>query len=102
LQAGNAPNTQKITVNALPFIEAVEAYTPTVIICDTEGIEADIFSTELPEHVRLIILELHPKLYAQDAIKEMFDRLSEMGFSYIPHGSRGAVICFGRKKTPDA
>lgn len=102
LQEGNAPNTQEIKVIALPFIDAVKQFTPTVIICDTEGIEAKIFQHSLPNHVRLMILELHPNLYDQNTIKTLFDRLSLMGFSYLPRGSRGAVVCFGRKKTPNA
>lgn len=99
---GNAPDAQEIKVTALPLLDVVAEFEPSVIICDTEGIEAEIFQHRLPNHVRLIILELHPKLYDQDTIKLLFDRLSQMGFSYLPRGSRGAVICFGRKKTPSA
>lgn len=100
LQAGNAPNSRKTVVNALPISELVAQFRPTVIICDTEGIETEIFKGTQPDHVWLIILELHPNLYDQDAIKALFDHLSNMGFSYLPRGSRGAVVCFGRKKRP--
>jgi len=100
LRAGNAPNSQMIKVPAIGLQTVVTGFRPSVIICDTEGIETEIFQSHLPAHVRLIILELHPKLYDQAAIKTLFDRLSQMGFSYLTRGSRGPVVCFGRKKTP--
>ncbi len=100
LHAGNAPHSQKIKVPAIGLTTVVSAFRPSVIICDTEGIETEIFQNNLPAHVRLIILEFHPNLYEQTAIKALFDHLSKMGFSYLTRGSRGAVVCFGRKKTP--
>lgn len=100
LNAGNAPNSCEVKVAARPILHLISHFKPTVIICDTEGIETEIFQAAIPDHVWLIILELHPNLYAQDMIKALFDRLSQMQFSYLPRGSRGAVVCFGRKKTP--
>lgn len=100
LHPGNAANSRKIKVSALPISELVALFKPTVIVCDMEGIETEIFQNHQPDHVWLIIVELHPNLYDQDAIKTLFDQLSDMGFSYLPRGSRGAVVCFGRKKRP--
>lgn len=89
-----------VQVRAVPLSFLVERFNPTVVICDTEGIEAEIFSGNLSDSIRLLIIELHPNVYDQDTIKEIFDRLSEEGFSYSPRGSRGAVVCFERKKAP--
>lgn len=100
LNANNAQNCREVKVTALPRSKIITRFKPTVILCDTEGIETEIFNADLPDYVRLIILELHPNLYDQDAIKALFDRLSYMRFSYLPRGSRGAVVCFGRKRTP--
>lgn len=102
LRADNALHSRKVKVSTVPLSEIVAEFRPTVIICDTEGIETEIFQNSLPNHVRMIILELHPGLYGQNTIKALFDGLSQMGFSYLPRGSRGAVVCFGRKKTPNA
>jgi FkbM family methyltransferase len=92
----NAKNSCKINVPAMSLLKLVTGFKPTVIICDTEGIEIEFFKFHLPDHVRLIIMELHPNCYNQKAIKTLFDDLSDMGFSYVPHGSRGAVICMGK------
>lgn len=86
LLENNAPNAQKVDVPALDFHAVVSDFKPTVIICDTEGLEITLFKKQLPQTVRLIILELHPSLYDQKAIKTLFDELSKMGFSYLPHG----------------
>lgn len=93
LLENNAPNTQKVDVPVFDFQTVVMDFMPTVIICDIEGLEVELFKSRLPDTVRLILLELHPNLYGQDAIKTLFDELSENGFSYLPHGSNGAVIC---------
>ncbi len=100
LLVGNAPYSQKIKVPAIGLPAVISGFRPSVIICDTEGIETELFQSTLPAHVRLIILEFHPNLYDQAAIKALFDHLSHIGFSYLTRGSRGAVVCFGRKKTP--
>ena len=78
---------------AFDFQNVVLDFMPTVIVCDIEGLEIELFKSRLPGSVRLILLELHPNLYGQDAIKTLFDELSGNGFSYFSHGSNGAVIC---------
>ena len=101
LHKNNAENCCEMIVSAMPLLKLVTGFKPTVIICDTEGVEAEMFQKVfLPACVRLIIVELHPKLYDQNTIKNLFDHLSDMGFSYLPRGSRGAIVCFGRKKRP--
>lgn len=98
--ADNVPKSEQVEVSACAFSDVLKTFKPTVVICDTEGLETELFHRSLPSYVRLIILELHPNLYGQDTIKTLFDRLSDMRFSYIPYGSRGPVVCFGRKKRP--
>ncbi|KAB7615279.1 FkbM family methyltransferase [Amylibacter sp. SFDW26] len=100
LLSGNAAKTKRIEVSAYAFSDALKMFKPTVVVCDTEGLETELFKRNLPSYVRLIIMELHPNLYGQDTIKSLFDCLSDMWFSYIPYGSRGPVVCFGRKKRP--
>jgi FkbM family methyltransferase len=89
-------NATKVDVAAYELQEIISDFKPTVIVCDTEGIEIDLFKYRLPDHVRLIIMELHPNRYEQKAIKTLFDELSDMGFSYVPYGSHGAVACMGK------
>ncbi len=100
LVSSNAPNVKAVEVPALILADVVVKFKPTIIMCDVEGLETQLFSEPLPDHVRMIMMELHPNLYDQQTIKDLFDALSIMGFSYVPRGSHGAVVCFGRKKRP--
>ncbi len=100
LLSGNTAKAKQVEVSAYAFSDILQMFKPTVVICDTEGLETELFHRSLPSFVRLIIMELHPNLYGPDTIKALFDRLSGMRFSYIPYGSRGPVVCFGRKKRP--
>lgn len=93
----NVSKAEQTVVFAYAFSDILKKFMPTVIICDTEGQETKLFHQNVPSCVHLIIMELHPNLYGQDMIKTLFDRLSDMQFSYIPYGSRGPVVCFGRK-----
>jgi FkbM family methyltransferase len=56
LHAGNTANSREIKVLAMPISVLFGRFKPTVIICDTEGVETEIFRSNLPVHVRLIIM----------------------------------------------
>jgi len=90
------PEAQEITVPAIGFDAALAAYPASALICDVEGAEAEYFQNPLPPALRLILLELHPKLYQLSVVKGIFDRLSAQGFAYVPFGSKGPVVCFKR------
>ncbi len=90
------PLAQEITVPAIGFDALLAAHPATVLICDVEGAEAEYFQNPLPSALRMILLELHPKLYALRVVKLIFDRLSAQGFAYVPFGSKGPVVCFKR------
>lgn len=68
----------------------------TILCCDIEGGELDLFAAELPADLRLIIMEIHPNHYGNIGTKQVFDALSCNGFAYYPYGSMGAVVVFER------
>ena len=90
------PLAREITVAAIGFDALLAAHPASVLVCDVEGAEAEFFQNPLPESLRMIVLELHPKLYALKTVKAIFDRLSAQRFAYVPYGSKGPVICFKR------
>ncbi len=96
LVSGNAPNVTTVEVPALALMDVVAEFEPSIIMCDVEGLETELFIEPLPDHVRMIMMELHPNVYGQEAIKGLFDQLSTMGFAYVPKGSHGAIVCFGK------
>jgi len=94
------PTAREIVMPAIGFDELLSRYPATVLICDVEGAEADFFCNPVPEALRLILLELHPRRYSLKVIKTIFDRLSVLGFGYVPFSSKGPVICFKRVGKP--
>lgn len=95
-----AQNTKVVMVPALRFGELMAEVRPTVASIDIEGGERDLFSSELPDCLRLIVLELHPGLYGKAGVKQIFDTLSQQGFCYCLVGSKGGTVVFERLKKP--
>lgn len=69
---------------------------PHVVIMDIEGAEAHLFDAPWPEHVRHVMMELHPGRYGDPVIKRIVDCMSVSGLTYDPGPSRGRILCFRR------
>lgn len=89
-------NARVLRVPALPIGPLLADARPTVLSCDIEGAELEVLSQALPG-VRLIVVEIHPAVYGPGGTRRLFDALSAQGFVYLPEGSRGAVVAFGRE-----
>ncbi len=89
-------STKSVDVPAVKFSELLQEHQPTVIMMDIEGGEADLFDAIWPDHIRLLIIELHPRVYDDTIIKKIFDQMSNSGLTYCPNGSRGDVVVFKR------
>ncbi|MFK7941075.1 MAG: FkbM family methyltransferase [Roseovarius sp.] len=71
-------------------------YRPHVVIMDIEGAEAHLFDHKWPRHVRVVMMELHPKQYPDTVIKRIVDCMSASGLTYDPGPSRGRILGFRR------
>lgn len=89
-------NARLLRVPALPIGPLLAQVLPTVVCCDIEGAERAVLAQPLPG-VRLVVVEIHPAAYGTSGTKELFDALSAQGFAYVPEGSRGATVVFGRE-----
>ncbi len=89
-------STKSVKVPAVKISTLFQEHKPTVVIMDIEGGEEGLFDTLWPEHIRLLVIELHPNLYPDRVIKQVFDQMSASGFVYCPTGSRGQVVVFKR------
>jgi len=89
-------STKSVDVPAVKIGELMQDHEPTVVIMDIEGGEQGLFDTPWPDHVRLLVIELHPQVYPDHVIKQIFDQMSATGFTYCPSGSRGKVVVFKR------
>jgi len=89
-------STKSVDVPAVRIGELMQEHKPTVVIMDIEGGEQGLFETPWPDYVRLLVVELHPQLYPDQVIKQIFDQMSAAGFIYWPVGSHGQVVVFKR------
>lgn len=85
-----------IQVPALSFSELLSDIRPTVITCDVEGEELELFRTPLPPQVRLVVMEVHLVWLGDVGIQKLFDAMHRQGFVYRPKGSSDAIVCFKR------
>jgi len=95
-----AANMTAVEVPALRFGALLETVRPTVTSIDIEGGELELFTVQLPDFLRLIVIELHPAVYGKAGVKQVFDALSQQGFVYCLAGSKGGTVVFERLKTP--
>ena len=85
---------QAIDVPVSSFSGVVESFRPTLIVCDIEGGELDLFRNANLEGVKKVYVELHQKVLGRRGMKEVFDVMSARGFHYDQHHSHGSVVLF--------
>ncbi len=92
----NSPEDKLVEVPAIAAAPLLERLQPTVLSCDIEGAELQVLEGPFPKSLRLMIVEIHPGNYGRIGTAEIFVALAGQGFAYVPEGSRGAVLVFGR------
>ncbi len=85
-----------VTVPGLPLRGLLKEHRPHLVIMDVEGAERHLFDAPWPEHVRAVMMELHPNQYPDSVIKGIVDCMSGSGLTYDPGPSRGRILCFRR------
>ena len=89
------------SVPVIRFNELIEQKKPTVIICDIEGGEEDLFRQAKLKGVRSVFMELHTRIYGGHGIRNVFDAMHRNGFFYHQKASCADVVLFERlKNTP--
>ena len=71
--------------------ELVKEIDPTVIVCDIEGAELGLFDKVDLSKVRVLILEVHPKVYGQENLASIMNMLIHKGFSITPEKKPSSV-----------
>lgn len=85
-----------IDVPVLDFNAVVSRFSPSVLVCDIEGAEADIFSGANLSGFRAIILEMHPHLISRQAVKQIYDSCSAAKLYPVQEFSDALVVAFER------
>lgn len=86
-------------VPALRLSALLAEHRPSIVMMDVEGAELELCQQVWPDHVRLLIMEIHTKRYPLASVKAMFDGLSRSDMAYMPWGSKGEVLVFQRVGT---
>ena len=101
VQDGQAERSGHMDVPALRMDALLRRSRATIISCDIEGGELDLFEMDLPQQVRLIILEIHPKQYGDAGTGRVFSALARNDMVYSARRSVGATVVFRRIAASD-
>lgn len=67
-----------------------------MLIADIEGGELDLFRHMDFTSLTQIVMELHPKVYDNAGVREIFQIMDRNGFVFDTRGAHGAVVSFVR------
>lgn len=83
---------EKVRVDS--FSEVIATLKPTLIVCDIEGGELELFKNADLTGVKKIYLEVHQRRLGRRGIKSLFDSFSARDFAYDQHHSEASVVLF--------
>lgn len=85
-----------VEVPALKLSALFAAHRPTVVSMDVEGAERHLCRDPWPAHVRLVVLELHSRVYGLAGVKDVLDGMSANDITLKPGDTTGEVIVLQR------
>lgn len=85
---------EKVSVPVRSFSREIEEFSPTLIICDIEGGELDLFMNSNLTGVKQVHLEVHQPVLGRKGMKALFDAFSARNFHYDQRFSSGGVVHF--------
>lgn len=85
-----------IDVPVLDFNKVVSQFSPSILVCDIEGAEADIFTGADLSSFRAIVLEIHPHMISRQAVKRIYDNCIAAGLYPAHEYASGLVVAFIR------
>lgn len=92
-----APYSDTAQVEVRGLNATLKEIKPTVLVCDIEGAEAELFPAGDFSGLRAAIIETHPQWIHADGIRAVFDAMHKAGLTYFHRGSHGKVIVFKRE-----
>lgn len=85
---------EEVSVDMLNVKTVMKADKPTVVICDIEGGESDLFDDMPLKGVRQVVVKLHPDLIGHDGMQRLFKAMGKAELAYDPDLSAGRVVGF--------
>ncbi len=85
----------KVEVPILDFDALIARFAPTMIICDIEGGELELFQKCDLRSVPRLVIEVHPGIYGQTGLAKVFQAVMDQGFVLDIRAPRaGDVLTF--------
>jgi FkbM family methyltransferase len=88
--------SSKVTVPSFAFRDIVQEIKPTVITCDIEGAEAEIFENVDMPSVKRLIVETHEGITGKAGIERCVEHLKKSGFQKVESLCWESVFVFDR------
>lgn len=85
-----------VQVPVFKLHDIIRWFVPTLIICDIEGGEDDLFNRVRLPGVRQILIEMHQGVIGRQGMKRVFDNFSAAGFHYEQRYSCRSIVLFSR------
>lgn len=86
----------EIMVPTKQLADVLTEFKPTMIVCDIEGGEVDLFESADLIGIRTVMLEIHTDVVGLPAIKKLFDAMSRNNLVYDEIASSRRVLSFRR------
>ena len=95
---GKSWGVREVRTPALKISDIMAGHAPTLVVMDIEGAEASFTDYKWPASVRMVILEVHPKLYSGVQLNQIFTGFFDQGFAWTGRGSQNDTVVFERIK----
>ncbi|MEQ1902305.1 MAG: FkbM family methyltransferase [Devosia sp.] len=94
LPVSNPVSVERVRVD--DFAKVAAEFRPSLVVCDIEGGELELFRNADLEGVDKVYLELHPFKLGLRGIREVHENFARHGFAKDPRYSRRWVVLFRR------
>ncbi len=98
IEPDSRPYIGAVDVPVIGLADLIADVRPTVLVCDIEGAERGLFQPDTLKGIRVVIVELHPKVYGEDGRQEVLASLRRAGFSLDPRNAHSTVRILTRDK----
>ncbi|MEL6681936.1 MAG: FkbM family methyltransferase [Pseudomonadota bacterium] len=102
IEPDSRPYDHVANVPVLNVHRLIEKYKPTVLVCDIEGGEYDLFDDIDLSGLRAIIIEFHPRVYGNAHVDKLLKHFGSHGLSAMPVPKPNDVRCLIRYEVDEA
>lgn len=83
-----------IEIRVLDLNQTIQAFRPSIMICDIEGAEEIVFAGANLDGLRALVIELHPDVVSRSGVKKIYDTCSSHGLYPRVEYSSELVVAF--------